>query len=216
MTKSQIIDRVLDPGIVAVIRVDSAAALLPICDALLAGGVTGLEITMTSPDALGAIAQASREFAGRGALVGVGTVLDPETCRAAILAGAQFVVTPVCRPSVVAMCLRYGKVSVCGAYTPTEALTAHEAGADFIKLFPADGLGPKYIQNLLAPLPMLRIIPTGGVTVETAGDFLRAGCAALGAGSSLVAKEFVKNGDWAGLTARAAAFVEAARKARGK
>ena len=216
MTKSQIIDRVLDPGIVAVIRVDSAARLLPICDALLSGGVTGLEITMTSPDALGAIADASREFAGRGALVGVGTVLDPETCRAAILAGAQFVVTPVCRPEIVAMCLRYGKVSVCGAYTPTEALTAHEAGADFIKLFPADGLGPKYIANLLAPLPMLRIIPTGGVTVETAGDFLKAGCAALGAGSSLVAKEFVKNQDWAALTERAKAFVEAARKARGK
>ena len=145
MTKPQIIERLLSPGIVAVIRVDSAAALLPICEALLAGGITALEITMTSPDALGAIADAGREFADRGALVGVGTVLDPETCRAAILAGAQFVVTPVCRPSVMAMCLRYGKVSVCGAYTPTEALTAHEAGADFIKLFPADGLGPKYI-----------------------------------------------------------------------
>ena len=216
MTKSQIIERILDPGIVAVIRVDSAAALMPICEALLAGGVTGLEITMTSPDAIPTIAHASKQFANRGALVGVGTVLDTETCRAAILAGAQFVVTPVCRPAIVEMCLRYGKPVVCGAYTPTEALNAHEAGADFIKLFPADGLGPKYIQNLLAPLPMLRIVPTGGVTVETAGDFLKAGCAALAAGSSLVAKEFVQNKDWAGLTARAAAFVEAVKKARGK
>ena len=215
MTKSQIIDRILDPGIVAVIRVDSAATLLPICEALLAGGVTGLEITMTSPDAITTIAEASRRFGDR-ALVGVGTVLDTETCRAAILAGAQFVVTPVCRPAIVEMCLRYAKPVVCGAYTPTEALTAHEAGADFIKLFPADGLGPKYIQNLLAPLPMLRIIPTGGVTVETAGDFLRAGCVALAAGSSLVSKEFVQKQDWAGLTARAKAFVEAIAAARSK
>ena len=114
------------------------------------------------------------------------------------------------------MCLRYGKPVACGAYTPTEALTAHESGADFIKLFPADQLGPKYIQNLLAPLPMLRIIPTGGVTVETAGDFLRAGCAALGAGSSLIAKEFLKNNDWASLTARARAFVEAVAAARAR
>jgi 2-dehydro-3-deoxyphosphogluconate aldolase/(4S)-4-hydroxy-2-oxoglutarate aldolase len=215
MTKSEIISRILDPGIVAVIRVDSSAQLIPICEALLAGGVTGLEITMTSPDAIPTIADASKRFGDR-ALVGVGTVLDTETCRAAILAGAQFVVTPVCRPAVVELSMRYGKPIACGAYTPTEALTAHEAGADFIKLFPADQLGPKYIQNLLAPLPMLRIIPTGGVTVETAGDFLKAGCAALAAGSSLVAKEFIKNQDWAGLTARAKAFVEAVAKARGK
>lgn len=214
MTKPEIIERLLEPGIVAVIRVDSSATLLPICDALLRGGVRALEITMTSPGALAAIADASREFADRGALVGVGTVLDAETCRAAILAGAEFVVSPVCRPSIVATCLRYDKVCVCGAYTPTEALTAHEAGADFLKLFPADALGPKYIAALLAPLPMLRIIPTGGVTVETAGDFLKAGCAALGAGSSLVAKEFVRNQDWAGLAARAKAFVEAVKKAR--
>ncbi len=215
MTKSEIISRILDPGIVAVIRVDSAATLLPICEALLAGGITGLEITMTSPDAIATIAEASKRFGAR-ALLGVGTVLDTETCRAAILAGAQFVVTPVCRPAIVEMCLRYGKPVACGAYTPTEALTAHEAGADFIKIFPADGLGPKYIQNLLAPLPMLRIIPTGGVTVETAGDFLRAGCAALAAGSSLIAKEFLQNQDWAGLTARAAAFVAAIAAARPK
>ena len=214
MTKPQIIDRILHPGIVAVIRTDSAAQLLPICEALVAGGVIGLEITMTTPDAIDAIATASRQFGDR-ALVGVGTVIDTETCRAAILAGAQFVVTPVCRPEIVQMSLRYGKPIACGAYTPTEALTAHEAGADFIKLFPADGLGPQYIKNLLAPLPMLRIIPTGGVTVETAGDFLRAGCAALAAGSSLVAKDFVQKQDWSALTQRARAFVEAVAKARG-
>jgi len=214
VTKPQIIDRILHPGIVAVIRTDSAAQLLPICEALVAGGVIGLEITMTTPDAIDAIATASRQFGDR-ALVGVGTVIDTETCRAAILAGAQFVVTPVCRPEIVQMSLRYGKPIACGAYTPTEALTAHEAGADFIKLFPADGLGPQYIKNLLAPLPMLRIIPTGGVTVETAGDFLRAGCAALAAGSSLVAKDFVQKQDWSALTQRARAFVEAVAKARG-
>ena len=191
--------RILEPGIVAVIRVDSAVAFYRFARRCW-GGVTSLEITMTSPDALSNIAEASKRFGDRE-LIGVGTVLDPETCRATILAGARFVVTPVCRPAVVETRLRYGKPVACGAYTPTEAPTTHEAGADFIKLFPADGLGPKYIQNLLAPLPMLRLIPTGGVSVENAGDFLKAGCAELGVGSSLVSKKFVKNQDWAGLAA---------------
>src|SRR5205823_14824510 len=122
-------------------------------------------------------------------LMGVGTVLDTETCRAALLAGAEFVVTPVFKIDVIRLCNRYGKPIACGAYSPTEALTAYESGADFIKIFPADQLGPAYIKNLLAPLPMLRIIPTGGVTTETAASFINAGCVALAAGSSLVSKD---------------------------
>jgi 2-dehydro-3-deoxyphosphogluconate aldolase/(4S)-4-hydroxy-2-oxoglutarate aldolase len=159
------------------------------------------------------ISEVTAQF-GDQLLMGVGSVLDPETCRAAILSGAEFVVTPVTKPEVIRMCNRYGKPVASGAFTPTECLLAHESGADFVKLFPADQAGPKYIRNILAPLPMLQIIPTGGVTPETAADFLAAGCVALGAGSSLVSKEILANKDWRGLTARAEIFVAAVKKAR--
>ena len=141
-------------------------------------------------------------------------MLDPETCRAAILAGSEFVVTPVTRPEVIKMCNRYGKPIASGAYTPTEAINAYEAGADFVKIFPADQLGPQYIKNILAPMPQLQIIPTGGVTVATVDAFIKAGCVALGAGSSLVSKDILKSQDWKKLTEIAAAFVEAIKKAR--
>ncbi|MGC3991507.1 MAG: bifunctional 4-hydroxy-2-oxoglutarate aldolase/2-dehydro-3-deoxy-phosphogluconate aldolase [Chthoniobacteraceae bacterium] len=213
MKKSQIIDRILDPGIVAVIRVDSSEQLVDISTALIEGGVTGLEITMTTPNAIGVISEVSKKF-GSKALMGVGTVLDAETARLAILAGAEFVVTPVFAPDVIEMCNRYGKAVASGAYTPTEALAGHQAGADFTKIFPANQLGPTYIKNLLAPLPMLNVIPTGGVTTETAASFINAGCVALAAGSSLVSKDVVKNKDWKKLTETAAAFVEAIKKAR--
>jgi len=213
MTKPEIIDRILNPGIVAVIRTDSSEQLLSVAEALCEGGVTALEITMTTPNAIQVISEVGKKL-GSKALMGVGTVLDAETCRAAILAGAEFVVTPVFRPDVIRLCNRYGKPIASGAYTPTEALLGHESGADFIKIFPADQTGPAYIRNLLAPLPMLRIIPTGGVTVETAASFIQAGCAALAAGSSLASKEILKNNDWKKLAALAAAFVEAVKKAR--
>ena len=214
MTKSEIIERIINPGIVAVIRADSSEQLVAVTQALYEGGVTGMEITMTTPNALQVISEVSKKM-GSKILMGVGTVLDTETCRAAILAGAEFVVTPVTKPEVIRLCNRYGKPIASGAYTPTEALLAHESGADFIKIFPADQLGPTYIKNLLAPLPMLQIIPTGGVSVETAASFINAGCVALAAGSSLVSKEILKNSDWKKLTATAAAFVEAVKKARG-
>jgi len=213
MTKQQIIDRILNPGIVAVIRADSSEQLFSVAEALCEGGVTALEITMTTPNAIQVIGEVGKKF-GSKVLMGVGTVLDTETCRAAILAGAEFVVTPVFRPDVIQLCNRYSKPVASGAYTPTEALLGHESGADFIKIFPADQIGPTYIKNLLAPLPMLRIIPTGGVTVETAASFIQAGCTALAAGSSLVSKEILKNKDWKKLAALAAAFVEAVKKAR--
>ena len=214
MTNPEIIRRILDPGIVAIIRADAPDQLLHAAQALLDGGVTAIEITMTTPDALNVIGNAVAQFGGR-ILMGVGTVLDPETARAAILAGAEFVVTPVTKPEVIRICNRYGKPIASGAFTATEALLAHESGADFIKLFPADQVGPAYIKNILAPLPMLQIIPTGGVTAENAGDFLRAGCVALGASSSLVSKEIIASRDWTQLRQRAEAFVEAVRKARG-
>ena len=181
--------------------------------ALYEGGVTGMEVTMTTPNALQVIADVRKKF-GDKVLIGVGTILDTETARMAILAGAEFVVTPVTRPDVIRLCNRYSKPIASGAYTPTECLTAHEAGSDFVKLFPADQLGTTYIKNILAPLPMLRIIPTGGVTVETAGSFIKAGCAALAAGSSLIGREVLKSGDWKKMTSTAAAFVAAVAAAR--
>lgn len=214
MKKDEIIRRMLNPGVVAVIRADSPTQLMDVARALEAGGVTAMEVTMTTPDALKVIEAVTREMGSR-ILMGVGTVLDAETARMAILAGAEFVVTPVMKPDIIRMCNRYSKPIVSGAYTPTEALAAHEAGADFIKIFPADGLGPNYIKALKAPLPQLEIIPTGGVDVNTAGDFIKAGCAAVAAGGSLVSKEILKSADWAKLTETARAFVEAVAKARG-
>lgn len=212
-TKDSILQGILNPGLTAVIRADSSKQLAGLAGALADSGVTTMEVTMTTPNALGVIREVT-ETMGDRILMGVGSVLDPETCRMAILAGAEFVVTPVTRPEVIRVCNRYGKPIICGAFTPTEALTAHEAGADFVKIFPANHLGPGYIKDLLAPLPMLRIIPTGGVSPETAGDFLKAGCVGLAAGSSLVAKDALKTGDWDQVRATAKAFLAAIEKAK--
>jgi 2-dehydro-3-deoxyphosphogluconate aldolase/(4S)-4-hydroxy-2-oxoglutarate aldolase len=213
MTKSEIISRLLDPGIVAILRADSSHQLVSVAEALHAGGVISVEVTMTTPNALQIITEVTARFGGK-ILMGVGTVLDPETCRAAILAGAEFVVTPVTKPDVIRLANRYGKPIISGAYTPTEALLGYESGADFIKLFPAEQLGPAYVRSLLAPLPMLQIMPTGGVTPETLGDYIRAGCAGIGAGSTLVSKEMVKTGDFSAITRRAGEFVAAIKAAR--
>lgn len=213
MSKPEIIDRIVNPGILAVIRADSSEQLINVAEALYEGGVIGLEITMTTPNALQVIADVRKKF-GSKVLVGVGSVLDAETARLAILAGSEFVVTPVTRPEVIKICNRYAKPVACGGLTPTECLTAHESGADFVKVFPADLGGPSHIKNILGPMPMLRIIPTGGVTVETAASFIKAGCVALGAGSSLVSKDVLKTGNWKKLTETAAAFVAAVKAAR--
>jgi 2-dehydro-3-deoxyphosphogluconate aldolase/(4S)-4-hydroxy-2-oxoglutarate aldolase len=213
MTKPEIIQRLLDPGIIAIIRADSSAQLLRAAAALIEGGVTAMEVTMTTPNALQVIGDITAKFGDR-VLIGVGSVLDAETARAALLAGAEFVVTPVTKPEVIRLCNRYGKPIASGAFTPTECLLAYESGADFVKLFPADQAGPAYIKNILAPLPMLQIIPTGGVTPETAGAFLKAGSVALGAGSALVSREILAKRDWKELTALAAEFVRAVRAAK--
>ncbi len=212
-TKAEIISLLTNPGIVAVVRTQKPAQVTPLVEALLAGGIKALEITLTTPNALAAIREA-RQRAGERALVGVGTVLDADTCRAALAAGAEFVVTPICRTELVAIAHAAGCPIMLGAYSPTEAQLAHEAGADFVKLFPAEGLGPGYIKSLRAPLPHLRIVPTGGVDVQNVADFLKAGCVALGVGSALVSAKILQDADWPELTRRAAAFVNAARQAR--
>ena len=215
MTKPEIIQRLLNPGIVAIIRADSSEQLVGVAQALADGGITAIEVTMTTPNALQVITEVTARF-GHRIVMGVGTVLDTETCRAAILAGAEFVVTPVTKTDVIRLCNRYGKPIASGAFTPTEALLSYESGADFVKLFPADQVGPTYIKNILAPLPMLQIIPTGGVSPETVGDFMKAGSVAVGAGSTLIAKDALKKGDFAAITARAKQFVEAITAARAK
>jgi 2-dehydro-3-deoxyphosphogluconate aldolase/(4S)-4-hydroxy-2-oxoglutarate aldolase len=215
MTKQEIIDGLLTPGVVAIIRANSSEQLIDASRALIAGGVSGIEVTMTTPNALHVISQVTREF-GREALVGVGSVLDEKTAEAALAAGAQYVVTPVLKPEVIALCRGANKPVFSGSYTPTEAQTSYELGADFVKIFPADGLGPKYIQAMRGPLPHLKIVPTGGVDVSTAGDFIKAGCVAVAAGSTLVSKEILANKDWAKLTSLASQFLAAVAKARGQ
>jgi 2-dehydro-3-deoxyphosphogluconate aldolase/(4S)-4-hydroxy-2-oxoglutarate aldolase len=212
-TKEAICAALTDPGIIAVVRARSAEQVIPLSKALLAGGVIAIEITMTTPNALAAIREAKAELP-ETALIGVGTVLDRKTCEAAIAAGAEFVVTPICRTEFVEIAHAAQRPIMLGSYTPTEAQTAHEAGADFIKIFPADTLGSGYIKALRAPLPHLRIVPTGGVDVHNVPDFLKAGCAALGAGGSLVSSNILETNDWDALTKKAKEFVAAAHAAR--
>ncbi len=212
-SKSDIISRLTNPGIIAVVRAKRADQIIPLAEALIAGGLIAVEVTMTTPNATAAITQARKKLADR-ALIGVGTVLDVATCRAAIEAGAEFVVSPILRPELVPVCHAAGVPVMLGAYTPTEAQLAHEAGADFVKIFPADGLGPKFIRNLLAPLPHLRLVPTGGVDPHSLADFLQAGCAAVGAGGSLISAKILETDNWTELTQRAKEFVGAAQRAR--
>lgn len=215
MNKNQVIERILTPGVVAIIRADSSEQLLDASRALIEGGVSGIEITMTTPNALKVLADVRREFGDR-VLPGMGTVLDVKTAQAALKAGAEFIVTPVLKPEVIACCNEAGVPVFAGSYTPTEAQTAYELGADFIKIFPADGLGPKYISAMRGPLPHLQIVPTGGIDVTTAGEFIKAGCVAVAAGSTLVSKQILKDRDWTKLSEMAALFLAAVKVAREK
>jgi 2-dehydro-3-deoxyphosphogluconate aldolase/(4S)-4-hydroxy-2-oxoglutarate aldolase len=212
-SQAEIISLLTNPGIIAVVRTEKTEQVLPVCEALLAGGVMAVEITMTVPNALEAIRLAGQRH-GTRALIGVGTVLNAAAARAAIDAGAEYVVSPITKLELIDVAHAAGKPVMIGAYTPTEAQLAHEAGADFVKIFPADKLGPGYIKNIRAPLPHLRVVPTGGVDLNTAADFLKAGCAALGVGSSLVSAEILRTGNWAELTRLAGEFVRIVREFR--
>lgn len=200
-------------GVVAVVRLDDLSKAVPLTEALVAGGVLAVEFTFTNPAAGGAIS-AAREALGSRALIGAGSVLDPETARIAILAGAAFVVTPTLSLPTITLCNRYGISTVIGALTPTEILTAWEGGATFVKVFPASLGGPGYLKDVRGPLPQVKLIPTGGVGLENAGDFIRAGAVAVALGSNLVDARSVANDDWQTITARAQAISEAVRAAR--
>ena len=214
-TREKVLGRIRDLGLVPVVRAQSAEEAIQAVDAIRAGGIDVLEITMTVPDAVPLIAQVARQL-GREAVVGAGTVLDAETARAVILAGAQFVVTPTLKAETIACCKRYGVPVFPGALTPTEVLTAWEAGADMVKVFPCSALGgASYIKALKAPLPQVDLVPTGGVNLETAADFIKAGSAALGVGADLVDLKALREGKAATVTERARKLVEIVQKARG-
>jgi 2-dehydro-3-deoxyphosphogluconate aldolase/(4S)-4-hydroxy-2-oxoglutarate aldolase len=213
MTKEQDLRRVTETGIVAVIRADTGERLVDVAQALVSGGVDVLEVTFTVPGAIDVISRVAAALRKR-ALVGAGTVLDPETARAALLAGAEFIVSPAVNLDVIRLCRRYDKLVMPGAFTPTEVLAAWEAGADVVKIFPSDSVGPGYLKALHGPFPYIRLMPTGGVDVQNAGDFLRAGACALGVGGSLVKKSAVESGDMAAITDLAKQFIAAVREAR--
>ncbi len=200
-------------GVVAVLRADSPDNLVHVAQAIGRGGIGAVEITMTTPGALGVIGECANRLGGEF-LLGAGTVLDPETARAAILAGAQYIVTPTLNPDVITLCNRYDKVIIPGALTPTEILTAWECGADIVKVFPATAVGPRYFKDVKGPLPQVDLIPTGGVDLDNAGDFIRAGACAVAVGSNLVDKTAVATGEWQVLTDTARKYVEAVRYAR--
>lgn len=208
--KREIVDRLIGTGLIAVIRARSGEQVIPLGEALVSAGIDLLEVTMSTPDAFAAIRDAARHFKTR-ALIGVGTVLDPATAQSAIDAGADFVVSPIFRAEIAALANSRGKPVMLGAYTPTEAQAAFEAGADFIKIFPAETLGPSYIKSLLAPLPHLKIVPTGGVTVENLPKWFEAGASAVGIGSSLVSKRILETNDWEHLHQIARQFVSKRR-----
>ena len=211
--RSAILSEIERTGVVAIVRSDSPDQLVEIVEALHAGGLTCIEITMTTPGALDAIHTASERFDGRCA-IGVGTVLDSETARAAILAGARFVVAPIVDLPTLAMCRRYSVPAIPGAFTPTEIVRAWQNGADVVKVFPATKLGPEFFRDMRGPLPQIKLTPTGGVSLENAGAFIRAGAVAVGVGSALISKDALRSGDLAALTARAAAFLKAVAEAR--
>jgi 2-dehydro-3-deoxyphosphogluconate aldolase/(4S)-4-hydroxy-2-oxoglutarate aldolase len=204
---------IVETGVVAVVRVDSSEQLLDVVQAVAEGGVKCVEVTMTTPNALQVISDTSKRF-GEDILIGVGSVLDAETARMAILAGAEFVVGPALNHELISMCRRYGRVVIPGAFTPTEIVEAWQSGADLVKVFPASLGGPNLIKALKGPLPQIPLVPTGGVTADNAGDFIQAGAAAVAAGTSLVSNELVKKKDLKALTARAIEFADAVKQAR--
>ena len=210
MPKSAILNRIKSEKVIALIRTDSPASLLDCARALSAGGLNCLELTMTTPGAIELCAQVSKELPH--ILLGLGTVLDADTARQGIAAGAKFIVTPAVRPEVIKACRDAGVPVLGGALTPTEIYISWELGVDVVKIFPAEFFGPAYIKSVKAPFPKIEVMPTGGVTPETVAEFLKNGAFATAAGSALVSPAALRAKDWAAITARAQEFAAAAAK----
>ncbi len=214
MKKQAILSSILDIGVVPVVRTSSAESAVKAIEAVYRGGIRAAEITMTVPGAIKALEQLADKF-GDQIVLGAGTVLDPETARACMLAGAEFFVTPNLRPATIEMCKRYSKAVMPGALTPTEVLTAWEAGADAVKVFPCGAVGgAKYIKALKAPFPQIEMIPTGGVNLETTAEFLKAGACAVAVGAELIDAKTIAEGRYEVFEERARQFLEQVKKAR--
>jgi len=214
MNKAEIIKHIEDLGLVPVVRASSADEAMQAIDAIKAGGVDVLEITMTVPGAVKVIEKVAGKY-GSDVLVGAGTVLDPETARACLLAGAQFIVSPALNLDTIAICQRYSAPVMPGVLTPTEVITAWSAGADLVKVFPCGSVGgASYVKNLKGPFPQIKIIPTGGVSLTTAADFIKAGASALGVGTDLVDVKAIREGNPQVVTDRAKQFLDIVREAR--
>jgi 2-dehydro-3-deoxyphosphogluconate aldolase/(4S)-4-hydroxy-2-oxoglutarate aldolase len=213
MSRDRTLARIFHCGIVAVVRSETSEPLVKVVKALAFGGVTAIEVTFTVPGAIDVIRHVRQEV-GDTIVLGAGTVLDPETARAAIMAGAEYIVAPCLNHEVIRLCRRYDKPVMPGALTPTEVLSAWEAGADVVKIFPADLGGPAYIKALRGPFPQIRLMPTGGVDLNTAESFLKAGASCLGVGTALVEPKAVASGDFNRISELAKQFCDIVRRCR--
>jgi len=214
MGKREILNRMVSEGLIPVIRVSSAQEAMDVSDALKGGGVSFIEITMSVQGAMDVIKELAQKYKEE-IIMGAGTVLDPETGRAALLAGAQFIVSPTLNLELIQLAHRYGAVVIPGAMTPTEILTAWNAGADLVKVFPAAQLGgPEYLKALRGPLPQILLVPTGGVNLQNAGAFIKAGATALGVGGELVDKKVLQEKQFQIISENARAFLKKIREAR--
>ncbi len=215
MNKVEVLKRIGETGIVPVVRAASADEAMRAVDAIKEGGISILEITLTVPGAVAMIESVVKRF-GNEATVGAGTVLDAETARTCILAGAQFIVSPVLNLETIEICRRYSIAVMPGALTPTEVLAAWQAGADMVKVFPCNAMGgASYLKALKAPFPQVELVPTGGVSLKTVADLIHAGASALGVGSDLVDTRAIRAGEPAKVTQAARAYLKAVREARG-
>jgi len=212
--KNERLEFLVQCGVIAIIRADSSTQLVSAVGAIKKGGVKVIEVTMTTPSALEIVREVSGNFKDE-VLIGVGSVLDSETARAAILSGAEFIVSPALNVELIKMCARYSKIVIPGALTPTEVITAWESGADLVKIFPVGSVGgPKYIKALKAPLPQVALVPTGGVSLENAGEFIRAGASAIAVGSNLVSNKIITEKKFGILTEIAQQFINTVKEAR--
>jgi len=212
MQKLKTMQRIIDCGIVAVVRAEGSEQALKIAEAIKAGGVEAIEIALTIPGAIDVIRELARAYRNGEILIGAGTVLDAETARAAILAGAEFLVSPCLNLDMIKMCNRYQKVSMPGAMSIKEVVEVMEAGGDFVKLFPGSAFGPEMVKAIKGPLPYAPLVPTGGVSLENVAEWIKAGCEAVGVGGELT--KGAKTGNYELVTETAKKFVEAIRAAR--